>query len=314
LSLIAEETIQHIRDRVDIVGLIGRFVSLKKAGASYKGLCPFHNEKTPSFNVRPDRGSYYCFGCQKGGNAITFLMEMENLTFPEAVRALGREVGIEIAETESGERGVSERLFAANAVAQARYSEALKAPENAGAAYLAERGIPFEIVPGVTSSVAAPAYAGIPVTHRDYSSSVSIVTGHRQAGNESEDVIVPNTDTIVYMMGVTNLPNIVKALLESGRSPKTPVAIIRWGTRPQQRTVVGDLEGIAELAVKERINPPSVIVVGEVVKLRDELSWYESVPDWENSLPDEERADGEKAVPFRSRKPTARSGGKGGEQ
>jgi len=182
------------------------------------------------------------------------------------------------------------------------------------AEYLRRHGIGFEIVPGVTSSVAAPAYAGIPVTHRDYSSSVSIVTGHRQAGRDSVDVIVPNTDTIVYMMGVTNLPNIVKALLESGRSPKTPVAIIRWGTRPQQRTVVGDLEGIAELAVKERINPPSVIVVGEVVKLRDELSWYESVPDWENSLPDEERADGEKAVPFRSRKPTARSGGEGGEQ
>ena len=99
MSRIAEETIQRIRDSVDIVGLIGRFVSLKKAGASYKGLCPFHDEKTPSFNVRPDRGSFYCFGCQKGGNAITFLMEMENLTFPEAVRALGREVGIEIAVT-----------------------------------------------------------------------------------------------------------------------------------------------------------------------------------------------------------------------
>jgi DNA primase len=146
LGRIAEETIQQIRDRVDIVGLIGRVVSLKKAGSSFKGLCPFHNEKTPSFNVRPDRGSYYCFGCQKGGNAITFLMEVENLTFPEAVRALGREVGIEIAETESGERGVSERLFAANAVAQARYREALKAPGNAGAAYLAERGIDADVI------------------------------------------------------------------------------------------------------------------------------------------------------------------------
>jgi len=146
LGRIAEETIQEIRDRVDIVGLIGRVVSLKKAGSNFKGLCPFHNEKTPSFNVRPDRGSYYCFGCQKGGNAITFLMEMENLTFPEAVRALGREVGIEIAETESGERGVSERLFAANTVAQARYREALKTPGNAGASYLAERGIDAEVI------------------------------------------------------------------------------------------------------------------------------------------------------------------------
>jgi DNA primase len=146
LGRIAEETIQEIRDRVDIVGLIGRVVSLKKAGSSYKGLCPFHNEKTPSFNVRPDRGSYYCFGCQKGGNAITFLMETENLTFPEAVRALGREVGIEIAETQSGERGESERLLAANAAAQARYREVLRSPGSPGAAYLAERGIDAETI------------------------------------------------------------------------------------------------------------------------------------------------------------------------
>jgi DNA primase len=145
LSRIAEETIEQIRDRVDIVGLIGRVVSLKKAGSSYKGLCPFHNEKTPSFNVRPDRGLFHCFGCQKSGNAITFLMEMENLTFPEAVRALGREVGIEIAESESGERGESERLLAANAAAQACYREGLKAPGNPGAAYLAERGIDSEV-------------------------------------------------------------------------------------------------------------------------------------------------------------------------
>jgi DNA primase len=146
LSLIAEETIQQIRDRADIVGLIGRFVSLKKAGSSYKGLCPFHNEKTPSFNVRPDRGSFYCFGCQKGGNAITFLMEMENLTFPEAVRALGSEVGIEIAESRSGERGLSERMLAANDAAQSCYREALKVPGNPGSAYLAGRGIDADLI------------------------------------------------------------------------------------------------------------------------------------------------------------------------
>jgi DNA primase len=144
LSRIAEETINQIRDRADIVGLIGRFVSLKQAGPNHKGLCPFHNEKTPSFNVRPDRGSFYCFGCQKGGDAITFLMEMENLTFPEAVRALGAEVGIEIAEDRSGDRGVSERLLAANAVAQSCYRAALKVPGNPGAAYLESRGIDAE--------------------------------------------------------------------------------------------------------------------------------------------------------------------------
>lgn len=181
------------------------------------------------------------------------------------------------------------------------------------AEYLHRHDIPFEIVPGVTSSVAAPAYAGIPVTHRDYSSSVSIVTGHRQVGKDSREVIVPNTDTIVYMMGVTNLPNIVEALLEHGRSPKTPVAIIRWGTRPQQRTVVGDLESIAELALKKRVNPPSVIVVGEVVKLRDQLGWFEDLPRWEDGLQETEGA-GEKAVPFRARRPSALSGGEGAEK
>jgi len=179
------------------------------------------------------------------------------------------------------------------------------------AEYLRRHGVPFEIVPGVTSSVAAPAYAGIPVTHRDYSSSVSIVTGHRQAGRDSEEVIVPNTDTIVYMMGVTNLANIASALLRSGRRPETPVAIIRWGTRPQQRTIVGTIENIAELAIKERINPPSVVVVGEVVRLREQLSWYESLPDWKSDLSDANADD--KALPFRTRKPSARSGGEGAE-
>jgi DNA primase len=146
LSRIAEETIQQIRDRADIVGLIGRFVSLKKAGANYRGLCPFHNEKTPSFNVRPDRGSFYCFGCQKGGNAISFLMEIENLTFPEAVRTLAAEVGIEIAEDRPGKRGESERLLAANAVAQDCFRAALAVPGNPGADYLAKRGIDADVI------------------------------------------------------------------------------------------------------------------------------------------------------------------------
>ena len=145
MSRIAEETLQQIRDRVDIVGLIGRYVSLKQAGSNHKGLCPFHNEKTPSFNVRGDRGSFYCFGCQKGGNAITFLMELENLTFPEAARSLAQEVGIEIAETRGGDRGVSERLVAANTAAQACYRAELQTPGNPGADYLAERGIDAEV-------------------------------------------------------------------------------------------------------------------------------------------------------------------------
>jgi uroporphyrinogen III methyltransferase/synthase len=167
------------------------------------------------------------------------------------------------------------------------------------AEFLREHGIPFEIVPGVTSSVAAPAYAGIPVTHRDCSSSVAIVTGHRKAASSTEEIPAPNTDTVVYLMGVTNLPGIVDSLTASGRPASTPVAIIRWGTRPQQRTVVGTLTDIADRAARERINPPAVVVVGEVVRLREKLSWYEDLPDWTEGLPDG------KSVPFPPRQPAA---------
>ena len=171
------------------------------------------------------------------------------------------------------------------------------------AEFLREHGIAFEIVPGVTSSIAAPAYAGIPVTHRDCSSSVAIVTGHRKASSSGEEIPAPNTDTVVYLMGVTNLPGIVDSLTASGRPLSTPVAIIRWGTRPQQRTVVGTLADIAALAVRERINPPAVVVVGEVVRLREKLSWYEDLPDWTEGLPDG------KSVAFPPRQPAAGSGG-----
>jgi DNA primase len=146
LGRIPDEVIDQLRDRVDVVGLVGRFVTLKKSGRSYKGLCPFHNEKTPSFNVNPDRQAFYCFGCQEGGNAITFLMKIENLTFPEAVRALAGECGIEVPETDAGERGLGERLREVNDLAQSRYRAALAAPGNPGVSYLASRGLDAETI------------------------------------------------------------------------------------------------------------------------------------------------------------------------
>jgi DNA primase len=146
LGRIPDEIIQQIRDRVDIVDLVSRHVTLKQAGRSYKGLCPFHNEKTPSFNVNPDREAFYCFGCQEGGNALTFLMKVEGLTFPEAARALAAEVGIEIPETVSGESGISEKIFAANDVAQATYRSGLASPSNPAAAYLERRGLDAETI------------------------------------------------------------------------------------------------------------------------------------------------------------------------
>ena len=145
MGRIPEDTLQAVRDRVDIVDLVGRYVSLKKAGRSHKGLCPFHHEKTPSFVVTPERGTWHCFGCGEGGNAFAFLMRHENLTFPEAVRSLAAEQGIEIPETDSGERGVLEGVLRANALAQEYYQRSLAGEEGRAARdYLADRGLSAE--------------------------------------------------------------------------------------------------------------------------------------------------------------------------
>jgi DNA primase len=138
---IPDEIIQQVRDRVDLVELVGRSVSLKRAGRSYKGLCPFHGEKTPSFHVNPDRGSYYCFGCQEGGDAFSFLMKVENLTFIEAVRSLARDCGIEVPATSAAEAGGSEAAYAANEIAQSTYRAEFAESGNAAADYLTRRGL-----------------------------------------------------------------------------------------------------------------------------------------------------------------------------
>ena len=140
--MIPESTIQEIRDRADIVALISRYVELKQAGPNWKGLCPFHNEKTPSFNVNTDRQIFHCFGCGEGGNVFGFLMKHEGLKFPEAARALAAEVGVEIEEERgAGDAGVTQQIFEANELAQALYREALRTPEGKIArAYLVSRG------------------------------------------------------------------------------------------------------------------------------------------------------------------------------
>jgi DNA primase len=149
MARIREATIQDIRSRVDIVGLIGRYVELKRAGRSWKGLCPFHGEKSPSFNVNPDRQIFHCFGCQEGGDVIGFLMKHDGLSFPEAVRNLAAECGVEIEESadERGERGQTERLYAANALAQKLYVEELLGSDGQTARdYLKGRGFDDEAI------------------------------------------------------------------------------------------------------------------------------------------------------------------------
>lgn len=147
---------------------------------------------------------------------------------------------------------------------------------------LAANNIPFEVVPGVSSAYAVPAYAGIPVTHRRLASSFTVITGHEdpEKGKSSIawDKISTGSDTLVFLMGMGNLAQIVNQLIQNGRPPSTPVAVISEGTSPKQRTVVGTLEDIVSRAKKEGFEPPAVIVVGEVVKLREQLRWFDNLP------------------------------------
>lgn len=151
---------------------------------------------------------------------------------------------------------------------------------------LAAAGIPFEVVPGVTSGIAVPAYAGIPVTHRDLAASFAVATGHRRRETEvaAKDGLGLNwdglagTDTLIFLMGVTNLPVIAERLMQAGRDPRTPTAVIRWGTTPRQEVITGTLRDIVARAEAAGLQPPAIIVVGEVVTLRDQLRWFDARP------------------------------------
>ena len=147
---------------------------------------------------------------------------------------------------------------------------------------LAKEGVPFEIVPGVTSAIAASAYAGIPVTHRDYASSVAFVTGHSAAlhtdSNINWEQLATAVDTLVVYMGVAHLRQIVERLATHGRDPQTPVSLVRVGTTPQQFVVQGTLTDIVEKVEAVQLKSPAIIVVGEVNQLRDQLRWFDTQP------------------------------------
>ncbi|MCX7793017.1 MAG: uroporphyrinogen-III C-methyltransferase [Thermodesulfovibrionales bacterium] len=147
---------------------------------------------------------------------------------------------------------------------------------------LAREGIPFEIIPGITSAIAVPAYAGIPLTHRQYSSLFTVITGN-------EDITKPESKinwkalaelggTLVFLMAVKNLEFITRELIKNGKDPDTPAALIRWGTRADQVTYTGTLKTIPEMVKLNDIKPPAIFVTGDVVRLRETLSWYEKKP------------------------------------
>lgn len=143
---------------------------------------------------------------------------------------------------------------------------------------LARAGVPFEVVPGISSAVAAPAYAGIPVTHRHVSASVAIVAGHEDPlkGPSSHDWdALSKVDTLVVLMGMGRLGAITDTLLSCGRAASTPAAVVRWGTTTEQRTVTGTLATIAAEVRRAGLKAPATLIVGEVVRLRDELRWFD---------------------------------------
>lgn len=142
---------------------------------------------------------------------------------------------------------------------------------------LAAANVPYEIVPGISSALAAPCYAGIPLTHRGVASSVAIVTGH--AAEECADLprTTAGADTIVVLMGLAHLELIVERLLDAGRAPSTPAAAIEWGTCDHQDVVVAPLEALPATVRARGIRSPAVIVIGEVVRLRERLAWFEAM-------------------------------------
>jgi uroporphyrin-III C-methyltransferase len=144
---------------------------------------------------------------------------------------------------------------------------------------LAENGIQYEIVPGITSGIAAPAYAGIPVTHRDYASSFAIVAGHSRADKEEDHLnwsaLAQGIDTIAFYMGIGNLNYICTRLIEHGKNPNTPAAIIQWGTTEKQKTITGNLKNIEDKATKAGIAHPAIVLVGDVIAVREKLNWFQ---------------------------------------
>lgn len=147
---------------------------------------------------------------------------------------------------------------------------------------LVEAGIDFEIVPGITSAIAAPAYAGIPLTHRDYASSVAFVTGHSASFAPDSPIgweqLATAVDTLVVYMGIGHLRQIAAQLTKHGRAPDTPVTLVHWGTTPQQKTLEGTLADISEKAKAANFRNPAVVVIGAVNRLREQLRWYDSKP------------------------------------
>ena len=145
------------------------------------------------------------------------------------------------------------------------------------AEYLKKKKIKFEIIPGITSGIGSATYAGIPLTHRNFASSVVFVTGHEDLQKSKDKVrwkkLAKSVDTIVIMMGLSRIGIICKQLIEGGMNKKTPVAVIQEGTTPQQKMITGNVSNISKLVTQKKIRPPSIIIIGKVVNLSKTIGW-----------------------------------------
>ena len=143
---------------------------------------------------------------------------------------------------------------------------------------LVAAGIPFEIIPGVSSAIAVPAYAGVPVTHRKVASSFAVITGHEEGSKDHSAIdwsrLATAVDTLVILMGTKGLARTTAQLIQHGRAPETPVALIRWGTTSEQVTVIGTLADIADKVAAVGLEPPAVTIIGDVVNLAERLRWF----------------------------------------
>ncbi|MFQ6672636.1 MAG: uroporphyrinogen-III C-methyltransferase [Candidatus Tectimicrobiota bacterium] len=184
-------------------------------------------------------------------------------------RALGQEAINALLKELAGNHQVVVRLKGGDPFVFGRGGEEVE--------FLQAEGIPYEVVPGVSSAVAVPAYAGIPVTHRACASSFAVATAHRaSAEHGSRPLVVPDADTVVYLMGLTNLPAIVEAVRRHGTPPETPVAVISMGTTVRQEVVTARLDTVEEEVQRAGLRPPAVIVIGEVVRFADRLQWFQA--------------------------------------
>lgn len=146
---------------------------------------------------------------------------------------------------------------------------------------LEEHNVPFREVPGITSAIAVPAYGGIPVTHRDYCSSLHIITGHQQAGKPLTipfDALAKTGGTLVFLMGVSALPNICNGLLDAGMDPRMPAAVVEKGTTPFQRPILADLSTLPDVAKEEKVTSPAIIIVGKVCTRSSQFDWFDRLP------------------------------------